>query len=135
MPTLDSLLDRTWNCVSWCKGRTDPHLVSEATAAGLIVREIDAAAISDREDLFRMLSASFSFPDYFGMNWDALDECLADLEWLGPFRGIVLIVHSSHFLWGRAPLLAGGLVESWTFAAESHAPEGRPMKLIFDDLT
>jgi RNAse (barnase) inhibitor barstar len=38
------------------------------------------------------------FPDYFGHNWDALEECLADLEWL-PAKGyILLITEASHVL-------------------------------------
>lgn len=40
----------------------------------------------------RMFSDALRFPDYFGFNWDALDECLADLSWLEP--GDVLIWHT-----------------------------------------
>jgi RNAse (barnase) inhibitor barstar len=38
--------------------------------------------ITDKQDLLRHIAAELKFPDYFGFNWDALDECLADLSWL-----------------------------------------------------
>lgn len=29
-----------------------------------------------------ILGEGLNFPDYYGVNWDAFDECLNDLEWL-----------------------------------------------------
>jgi len=37
------------------------------------------------------------FPDYFGSNWDALDECLADLDWLD-LPGYVLLIDSGQLI-------------------------------------
>jgi len=44
-----------------------------------------------KQDLLRALAESLKFPDYFGWNWDALEDCLRDLSWLDAPRGIVLV--------------------------------------------
>jgi hypothetical protein len=41
--------------------------------------------------LFELYSKSLKFPDYFGSNWDAFEECINDLDWLG--AKAVLIMH------------------------------------------
>lgn len=40
------------------------------------------------------LSRTFDMPRWFGHNWDALEDCLTDLEWL-PEGPIVLFVEGS----------------------------------------
>jgi RNAse (barnase) inhibitor barstar len=38
--------------------------------------------IRTKAELFHFLSTELKFPDYFGKNWDALEECIGDLSWL-----------------------------------------------------
>ena len=44
-----------------------------------------------KQDLLRAVAESLKFPPYFGHNWDALEECLCDLSWLGGESGIVVV--------------------------------------------
>ena len=46
--------------------------------------------INGKEDLLKELSAKLNFPDYFGFNWDALYDCLRDLNWINQ-KEIVLV--------------------------------------------
>jgi len=46
--------------------------------------------IENKTALFSFLRDAVSLPDYFGDNWDALEECLNDAEAMGPQK-IVLI--------------------------------------------
>ncbi len=49
------------------------------------------ANLKTKTDLLNFLAGAFPLPDYFGHNWDALEECLCDLSWLGSEK--VLLVH------------------------------------------
>ncbi len=40
------------------------------------------AGIDSKTALFRALVPALALPDYFGANWDALEECLRDLSWI-----------------------------------------------------
>ncbi|WP_084215666.1 barstar family protein [Pseudonocardia spinosispora] len=40
---------------------------------------IDGKDCADEAALFGTLAEKLAFPDYFGRNWDALDECFSDL--------------------------------------------------------
>ena len=47
--------------------------------------------IDSKTALFRALVPALALPDFFGANWDALEECLKDLSWIG--KRTVAIVH------------------------------------------
>jgi hypothetical protein len=49
------------------------------------------AGIKSESALLDALSVVLQFPDYFGGNWNALDECIRDLSWLPP--GDVILNH------------------------------------------
>lgn len=60
------------------------------TPGGFIRRVISGASCRSASGLFAEMARVLEFPDYFGHNWDALEECLADLEWL-PAKGYVVL--------------------------------------------
>lgn len=59
----------------------------------LIVRQVRGDRARSEQALFDEFSAAWQFPPYFGNNWDALEECLADLAWL-PGQAYVLVIRS-----------------------------------------
>ena len=58
---------------------------------GFVLCTLQGKKCRTAANLFAECARALSFPDYFGHNWDALEECLADLEWL-PAKGYVLLV-------------------------------------------
>jgi RNAse (barnase) inhibitor barstar len=71
-----------------------PFLFGDLRSFVLHARRVQAripAGFSTKERLLEALDVNLGFPDYFGNNWDALQECLTDLSWLDPVQ--VVIVH------------------------------------------
>ncbi len=50
------------------------------------------AYIDSKSDLLEQLKTKLNFPDYFGYNWDALNDCLADFSWIEQKN--ITIVHT-----------------------------------------
>lgn len=70
-------------------GTTASSLVK--APAGFALRVINGKKCATAAGVFTEFARALGFPDYFGHNWDAMEECLADLEWL-PAKGYVLLI-------------------------------------------
>ena len=57
----------------------------------LRVARIDLAGAAGKDALIARLAAALEFPEWFGGNWDALEDCLTDLAWCAA-SGYVLIL-------------------------------------------
>jgi Barstar (barnase inhibitor) len=101
-------------------------------------RAADLAGATTRATVLDATAAAFEFPSYFGHNWDALHDCLGDLEWLGAAGAYVLSITGTRGLWADAPDVAGTFTEIWLATAEEWAdgskswdPDGKPLHLIW----
>lgn len=45
--------------------------------------------ISDKNELFNELRKKLIFPDYFGNNWDALNDCMNSLDWINEKKIVI----------------------------------------------
>ncbi len=92
-----------------------PDAAAWTPGAGFVVRI--PAQICTKRELFGRLRRQLTFPGHFGWNWDALNDCLRDLTWLGEVRQITLIHEGLPFGDGSTRLrktyfeLLRGLVE------------------------
>ena len=55
------------------------------------VVEIDFKVVKTKSGILDLFSNQLRFPSYFGSNWDALWDCIKDLEWLETKNTAVLI--------------------------------------------
>ena len=76
-------------------------------------QKLDGRALRSKKSLLAGIARALEFPDYFGENWDALDECLNDLEWLDGQAGALVITDAEQLL-VEADGEAFGVVQSVT---------------------
>ena len=53
--------------------------------------------MQDKKQFLARLAKAFQCPSYFGMNWDALSDCLRDLSWLNDHGWVVLLLNGQEF--------------------------------------
>lgn len=123
-----ALAGPSFSCVHFTAARPAPE---DLAALGILAAAIDGDPLEDDRTLLAAVAEAFEFPDYFGANWDALDECLRDMSW-APAAGYVLVVTGAEGLWQRDPRLAARLVRSWLFCAEDWAGREVGLHLVFE---
>jgi len=64
----------------------------------VVLKQIDGTKCTTVDDLFHEFSKAFEFPNYFGNNWAAFDECLNDLDWLEGKAYVLLISDSDKII-------------------------------------
>lgn len=88
---------------------------------------LDVVAIDAERDLFSAMARALAFPDWFGANWDALEDCLSDLSWRSG-AGHVLLLRT--YPQGDA---LGVLIDVLRATAEYWAGRKRPFFAVFVD--
>lgn len=68
-----------------------------ATLAEFPVFEISLDAAKDKDGLLQAIAHALDFPEWFGANWDALEECINDLSWLDARNVVLLLTHCDRF--------------------------------------
>lgn len=91
--------------------------------------QLDVVAIELSNDVFGVLAKSLDFPEWFGRNWDALEDCLSDLSWRQA-RGYVLLFRDFEAL-DQDQL--GILIDVLASSAEFWAGRGKPFFAVFID--
>jgi RNAse (barnase) inhibitor barstar len=90
----------------------------------------DAAQIDLKDgDALRAIAQALHFPDWFGGNWDALEDCLGDLSWR-PGNGHVLVFRNWQALTSDN---LGVLIDVLRSSAEYWSGRGKPFFAVLID--
>jgi hypothetical protein len=115
-----------WECVHFA-ARDELPVFEAFRDKGFHVATVSGAVLASELELFDALASAFAFPDYFGGNWDALVDCLGDLEWLDA-AGYVLVVEDVGTGGLSEPLAR--LLQIWPSVAQEWSAEGKPFHLV-----
>ncbi len=131
MITMNNLSKVSCQCIHFDSPTKVNVVKNELASSPVKMISVDLSKVSSDDDLFVAIASALHFPDYFGRNWDALDECLTDMEWLPRTQGYVLFVDGAEALWKDAIHTAGKFVTAWLAASEQWRQKGVSFHLVF----
>lgn len=109
-------------------------LVSAAEGNGFGVFRVDLTAAQDKRAMLDLIGRAMRFPEWFGHNWDALLDCLADLGWLpnNGAEGYVVILEHCDGIHGRAEADFVQTLQIFDAAANEWREQGIPFWCFVD---
>lgn len=99
---------------------------------GYRVVTLDASSWRGEQDMHSGIAQALSFPDYYGHNFNALNDCLSDVAdcaygFSADDTGLILVIERYDTFLGRSPEIAHYLVHSYAHAARLAALVGHRM--------
>ncbi len=107
-----------------------PHIdkgsvVAAAKANGFAVFRIDFSRAQDKAQMLDAIARAMKFPKWFGHNFDALADCLADMAWK-PAEGYLVLLEHCDGIHGRAEADFVTLLQTFEQAAAEWREQGIP---------
>jgi RNAse (barnase) inhibitor barstar len=106
-------------------------LLAAAEHNGYAVFRVDLAHARNKEEMLDAIARALHFPDWFGHNWDALLDCLADLSWQ-PADGYVVILEHCDGIHGYAEADFVQALQIFENAANEWREQGIPFWCFVD---
>lgn len=109
-------------------------LVAAAEQNGYFVFRVDLAGARDKREMLDAIGRAMRFPEWFGHNWDALLDCLADLGWHSSKRaeGYVVILEHCDGIHGHAEMDFVQALQVFEAAATEWREQGIPFWCFVD---
>jgi RNAse (barnase) inhibitor barstar len=104
-------------------------LCALARSLGLRCARVDLEGCIGKDGLLERIGAVLEFPRWYGANWDALFDCLNDLEWLAA-PGHVLVFENTRGLREGAPGDFDVLLDLLQESAVAWRERGVPFRAI-----
>jgi hypothetical protein len=103
--------------------RRDDEVLDALRGGGLAAIPVSLKGGASKAALMELLANALKLPDWFGGNWDALEDCLAEIQ------GYLLFYHHKDV--AQADL--GVLLDVLASSAEYWAERGEPFFAVFVD--
>lgn len=87
---LEAILD------SLSKG-VDDRGVKALSDLGARVFHLRGDVLTSKDAFLDQIARLMEFPDYFGRNWDALEDCLTDLAWIDASAVVLVLDKTDRF--------------------------------------
>ena len=127
---LENLLEEARGGVYYVPGSVAPkQVLAAAKRAGQAYFHIEGRNITRKEQLLNHVATALHFPKDFGHNWDALEECLTDMEWADA-DGYVLFYDHVDGLIATHPDQFETFVEICRDAVASWKEDDKPMFVL-----
>jgi RNAse (barnase) inhibitor barstar len=113
--------------------RDGDALDQAAARLGLTRWTVDLAGVRTKEQLLAALADRLAFPEWFGHNWDALNDTLAEIAWEQP-KGVVLTLQHCGELAHADPEAFETALEVLDSVAEGCYDEDIPFWVLIDGI-